>query len=86
MADASITIEKAEVTFPAADTVRLEVAAVGKGVKVGSYGVRTMTKDSPLPAGFISRSTYGFLAACPQKDDPLWYLFLDNKRGDEDPA
>ena len=63
----SIRIEKTEVEFPSDSRVRLNLAAVGEGIEIGSYGVRTLAEDAPPPAGFHTRGEYAFLAA-PHED------------------
>ncbi len=80
----SIEIGRADVTFPEPQLVRIEVAAVGDGVEVGSYGLRQVEKlAEPLP-GFVMHGDYGYLAAAGE-DEANRHLFLDNQRGDADP-
>ena len=81
----SIRIEKTEVEFPSDSAVRLNVAAASEGIEIGSYGVRTVAEDALPPAGFRTRGEYAFLAAS-HEDGEYWYLFFDNKPGDENPA
>lgn len=79
----SIRIEKATLSFPSPRTLRIEVAAVGEGVAVGSYGLRTAAEDTPTPAGFRARGKFAYLQAAGEEDEH-WYLFFDNMRGDGD--
>jgi len=79
----SIRLEKTELSYPTEGKVRVHVAAVGDGVEVGSYGLRTLKKDAPAPAGFTPRAGYSFLAIG-ARDDPLWYLLRDGMPGDLD--
>jgi hypothetical protein len=50
----SIDFEATDLTVPEPHLVRLELAARGSGVEVGSYGVRTRDEGTELP-GLISR-------------------------------
>lgn len=79
----SIDFEATTVTVPEPHLIRLELAATGAGVEVGSYGIRTRDEGMTLP-GLMPRGNYAFAAAAPQ-DDENWHLFLDNERGDLDP-
>lgn len=81
----SIRIERAEVAFPSPDTLRLDIAAAGEEIEVGSYGLRTVAKDAPTPPCFRVRGDYAFLAV-PGDEGEHWYLFFDNQRGDGDAA
>lgn len=77
-----IDFEVARLTIPEPHLMRLEMAAVGAGLEVGSYGVRTRDEGVSLP-GLAAHGKYAFVPAA-DRDDELWYLFLDDQRGDLD--
>lgn len=85
MAAPTIEIERAEVSVPAPDTVRVTVSAMGQEVQVGSYGLRTLSAEDAAPPGFRERGDHAFFAFAGEDDD-LWHLLLDNERGDGEPA
>ncbi|MEA3247362.1 MAG: hypothetical protein U9Q74_14505, partial [Gemmatimonadota bacterium] len=81
----TIEIERAEVSVPAPHSVRVVVGAVGEGVAVGSYGLRTLSPEDAAPPGFRERGDHAFFAFAGEDDD-LWHLLVDNRRGDDDRA
>ncbi|MFP4250376.1 MAG: sialidase family protein [Armatimonadota bacterium] len=81
----SIDFQSAELTIPEPHLVRLELAATGSGAEVGSYAVRTREAGGEGLPGLTPRGDHHWLPAA-DRNDPHWYLFLDNERGDLDPA
>ncbi|MGM0491579.1 MAG: sialidase family protein [Armatimonadota bacterium] len=81
----SIDFQTAKLTIPEPHRLRVELAATGSGVEVGSYGVRTREADGDSLPGLRTRGDHMWLPAA-DLDDRNWYLFLDNERGDLDPA
>lgn len=79
-----IDFQTTDVSTPQPHIVRLELAATGSGVEVGSYGVRTREEGDPGLPGVRPRGDHAFVPAA-DADDQHWYLFLDNERGDLSP-
>ncbi|MFW5869008.1 MAG: sialidase family protein [Armatimonadota bacterium] len=79
----SIDFQTARIVFPEPHLARLELAATGSGVEVGSYGVRTREAGEVDLAGLRPRGDHAFVPAAAD-DDEHWHLFLDNQRGDLD--
>jgi len=59
----TIRIERAGLSFPEPGVLRIEVAAVGEGVAVGSYGMRTVLEDAPPLPGLRQSGKYAFVPA-----------------------
>lgn len=83
LAAPSVEIQSARLSFPEPHLLGIELSAIGAGVQVGSYGVRTREDGVILP-GLMARGEHAFVPAGPE-GDALRHLFIDNERGDLDP-
>jgi len=82
---ATIEFTHVAMTFPGGDAFSLEMAAKGSGVRVGSYGFRTLEQTQTRLPGFIPRS--GFLyrqfEGAPKVRS---HMLIDAAASDEDPS
>lgn len=82
---ASIEFTKTQLDVTREDAFRLSLAAKATGIKVGSYGLRTMEQAVTRLPGFVARNGYQYLVSRDPQAKPS-YMLLDNGPDDENPA
>lgn len=82
---ASIVFSTFRLEFPSSKGFRLTMAAEGRGVRVGSYGLRTFRRTQLGFPGFASRNGFMYLTASGDRGR-TGHMLLDNGPADADPG